>query len=250
MIVTQPPVAPGSDRSRYWLYGGIALLLVAVAYSGVLLVRARAREAADRAAVDAAAAKAPPVRFVPAEDAVLGEGLGRADAPVVVREFADFQCPACGAFEHTLERMRHDYVDTGRVRFVFFDYPLDQHKNALLAAEAARCAGAQGRYWPMHDLLYARQQQWADLSDPLSRFGSYGAEVGADASRLLTCLRSGAMRAIVMRSQAYGDTLGVDATPSYGVNAAGRAGPLSYADLKKLIATQYALTRVAAAGTH
>ncbi len=153
------------DRSRYWLYGGVALLTVAIVYTGILIVRARAGAAEQSAETEAAAANAPQVQFVPEED-VVGVSLGQADAPVVVREFADYQCPACSAFEPVLEKMRKDYVDTGMVRFVFFDYPLDIHKNAMMASLVARCAGTQRHFWPMHDLLYARQQEWAELPDP------------------------------------------------------------------------------------
>src|SRR5215469_8954133 len=150
----KPAEAP--DNSRYWLYGGIALLAIAIIYTAVLFLRAKANSADPGAAIVANAANAPQAQFVPAEDAV-GESIGQVDAPVVVREFADYQCPACAAFEPALEQMRKDYVDTGMVRFVFFDYPLDIHKNAMQASLVARCAGAQGHFWPMHDLLYARQ---------------------------------------------------------------------------------------------
>jgi protein-disulfide isomerase len=242
--------APAADNSRYWLYGGIALLVIAIVYTGVLILRARSSAADQSAAVDAAAANAPQVQFVPAED-VVGESVGPADAPVVVREFADYQCPACSAFEPTLEKMRKDYVDTGMVRFVFFDYPLDIHKNAMSASLTARCAGAQGHFWPMHDLLYARQQDWAELPDPLVKFQSYANELGLDSAALLGCIRAGSPREDVLRSQAYGDALGINATPSYGVNGAGRAGAMPYDDLKKLIDQQYALAKKpAASGTH
>jgi len=228
------------DRSRYWLYGGIALLIVAIVYTGILFIRARAGAAEQSAETEAAAANAPQVQFVPAED-VVGVSMGQADAPVVLREFADYQCPACAAFEPVLEKMRKEYVDTGMVRFVFFDYPLDIHKNAMLASLTARCAGSQGHFWPMHDLLYARQQEWAELPDPIAKFQSYAQELGLDPGALLGCVRSGSTHQDVMRSQAYGDALGINATPSYGVNGAGRAGAMPYEELSKLIEQQYAL---------
>ena len=236
----QKPADEAPDRSRYWLYGGIALLIVAIVYTGILLIRARAGAADQSAAVEAAAANAPQVQFVPSEDAV-GVSMGQADAPVVVREFADYQCPACGTFEPALEKMRKEYVDTGMVRFVFFDYPLDIHKNAMFASLAARCAGSQGHFWPMHDLLYARQQDWAEAAEPIAKFQSYAQELGLDPGALLGCIRSGTTRQDVMRSQAYGDALGINATPSYGVNGAGRAGAMPYDELKELIEQQYAL---------
>lgn len=228
------------DRSRYWLYGGIALLIVAIVYTAILFIRARAGAAEQSAEAEAAAANAPQAQFVPAED-VVGVSMGQADAPVVLREFADYQCPACAAFEPALEKMRKEYVDTGMVRFVFFDYPLDIHKNAMLASLVARCAGSQGHFWPMHDLLYARQQEWAELADPIAKFQGYAQELGMDPAAILGCMRAGSTHQDVARSQAYGDALGINATPSYGVNGAGRAGAMPYEELSKLIEQQYAL---------
>ena len=249
----QKPVdkAVPPDRSRYWLYGGVALLLVAIVYTGILIIRARAGAAEQSAETEVAAANAPQVQFVPEED-VVGVSLGQADAPVVVREFADYQCPACSAFEPVLEKMRKDYVDTGMVRFVFFDYPLDIHKNAMMASLVARCAGTQGHFWPMHDLLYARQQEWAELPDPVAKFQGYAQELGVDPGAILGCVRAGTTHGDVARSQAYGEALGIDATPSYGVNGAGRAGVMPYEELSKLIEQQYALAkkRPVATGKH
>lgn len=239
--------AAARDTSRYWLYGGIGLLVVAIIYTCILLIRARAGSAEQSAAAESAAANAPQVQFVPAED-VVGESMGQADAPVVVREFADFQCPACAAFEPVLQKMRKDYVDTGMVRLVFFDYPLDIHKNAITASLTARCAGAQGHFWPMHDLLYARQQDWAELPDPVTKFQSYAGELGLDGAALMGCVRAGTTRPDILRSQAYGDALGINATPSYGVNGAGRAGAMPYEELKKLIEQQYTLAKKPATG--
>lgn len=232
------PEAP--NNSRYWLYGSIALLVISIVYSSILFIRGRARAAAEIAAVEAAAADAPQIQFVPSED-TLGVSIGQTDAPVVVREFADYQCPACAGFEPVLEKMRKDYVDTGRVRFVFFDYPLDMHKNAMLASLVARCADAQAHFWPMHDLLYAKQQEWAELADPAAKFQSYAQGLGMDPASFLSCIHSDSARQEVTRSQAYGDALGINATPSYGVNGAGRVGGMAYDELSKLIDEQYAL---------
>src|SRR5579863_6461579 len=116
------------ESSRMWLYGGLVILLVALIYTGVLFMRSRGQSATS----SAAGADVTQMQFDPANDSI-GVSTGPVAARVVVREFADFQCPACGGFEPVLEQMRKDYVDSGKVRFVFFDYPLDQHKNAMEA---------------------------------------------------------------------------------------------------------------------
>ena len=87
--------------------------------------------------------------------------LGRADAPVTLVEFSDYQCPFCQRFfATTLSAIKKHYVDTGKVRYVFRDFPLDQlHRQARKAAEAVHCAGDHGKYWEMHDLLFQNQDR-------------------------------------------------------------------------------------------
>jgi protein-disulfide isomerase len=83
---------------------------------------------------------------------------GPAGARVAIIEFSDYQCPFCGKYDkETFPQLVKDYVDTGKVKYVFRDMPLDFHKNAFKAAEAAHCAGEQGRFWEMHDRLFANQ---------------------------------------------------------------------------------------------
>ncbi len=228
------PHTPGDEgSSRMWLYGGIALLIVALIYTAVLFMRPRATDAV------AGPADMAPVTFDPANDH-FGVARGPAEAKVVVREFADYQCPACGGFEPILAQMRKEYVDTGKVRFVFFDFPLDIHKNAVVAAQVARCAGEQNHYWEMHDYLYAHQAEWGDLPDPTSKFVSYAGATGVEGSKLMSCIRTGATRQDVLRSQSYGNVYGLVATPTFAVNGLAHSGGVSYADLKAIIEQQLA----------
>lgn len=226
----QPGHTPGDEgSSRLWLYGGIALLAVAIGYSLVILThKSPPHPAGESVVVDAQ------WQFDPSNDSV-GLVLGPDKAKVVVREFADFQCPACGGFEPVLEQFRKEYVDSGKARFVFFDYPLDQHKNAAAAAQAARCAGDQSHYWQMHDALYAHQADWADKPDPLNEFQGYAQSVGIDGGALLRCLRSGTNHQPVIRSTGYGDALGVHATPTFAVNGDIYTGTVTYPQLKAIV---------------
>src|SRR3989338_5451600 len=95
----------------------------------------------------------------PAKVKVRSDGpywLGKADAPVTVVEFTDYQCPFCRRFHQSaFEEIKKNYIDTGKVRFVSRDLPLDIHANAARAAHAARCAGEQGKFWEMRHLLIA-----------------------------------------------------------------------------------------------
>lgn len=221
-------------NSRIWLYGGLAMLIVALVYSAVLLFHAKARTAT------ASNLELVQMTFDPSHDD-MGIAVGSATAPVTVREFADFQCPACGGFEPILEQMRKEYVDTGKVRFVFFDYPLeDLHKNSVIASQFARCAADQSKYWPMHDSLYANQAQWSEMKDPLDTFLGYSGKLGLDGNRMLGCIRAGSTHQDVVRSEAYGDALGLHATPTFAVNGEAYVGGVAYSDLKGLIDEQLA----------
>jgi protein-disulfide isomerase len=144
---------------------------------------------------------------------------GKPDAPVTVVEYADFQCPGCGFFANQLEPgFAADYIEAGKIRFVFHDYPLSIHPNAIPAAEAARCAGDQGAFWPMHDLLFANQAQWAGLSQPLPQFGVYAEQLKLDRAVFEQCVTSGTHHETVLKAQQAGDQLGLPGTPSFAVN--------------------------------
>jgi protein-disulfide isomerase len=144
---------------------------------------------------------------------------GQADAPVTVVEYADFQCPACGVFATTLEaEIVKDYIDTGKVRFVFHDFPLPQHANAIAAAEAARSAGDQGAFWPYHDLLYANQSEWENSTDPLALFAGYAEQLKLDHSKFEATYNSHTHRAEIIKLYQDSDTGGVNQTPTFVID--------------------------------
>ncbi len=172
----------------------------------------------------------------PAQYDRLGVSRGSEEAPVVVREFADYQCPACGDFYSTVQRLIADYVESGEVRYVFFDFPLrNVHEHAVVAAQAARCAGRQGHYWPMHELLYERQSDWTNTSDPVARFRAYAGEIGIDTQALATCVDSGETLEAVNQSQRLGQELGVQQTPSVIVGDKAFKGAILYERLRREI---------------
>ena len=140
--------------------------------------------------------------------------LGRADAPVTLVEFSDYQCPFCQRFfATTLSALKKHYVNTGKVRYVFRDFPLDQmHPQARKAAEAAHCAGEQGKYWEMHEVLFQNQRA---LAPP--QLAEYARTVGVDGSKFDECLSSGRHAARVERGLADGAAVGVQGTPTFVV---------------------------------
>jgi len=139
------------------------------------------------AAAPAAAPKAPPaIATVSLDVAVAGfPSRGSSAAQVVVLEFSDFQCPFCGRYvRDTYPRLANDYVDSGKVRYVFRHFPLENiHPNAKNAALAAGCAGNQGKFWEMHDRLFANQQA-LDLPSLLT----YGGALGLNDGKYRTCV--------------------------------------------------------------
>jgi protein-disulfide isomerase len=208
---------------------GVALLVVALRIPG----NGRSPSLGPLAA--APGTDAVPQAF-PGETDVLGVAIGAKGAPVVVREFGDYQCPACAQFFPAAERLRGEYVRSGRVRFVFFDFPLTQvHPNALAAAQAARCAGRLGNYWAMHDALFQNQAAWAAAADPVLLFQRYAQAIGLDGAALARCVRSGAELAPVQQSAAFGRSIGVRGTPTVVVDDVALPGVPSYSQVRSLI---------------
>ncbi|MFO8142930.1 MAG: thioredoxin domain-containing protein [Marinobacter sp.] len=147
-----------------------------------------------------------------------GVSVGPDDAPVVVREFADYQCPACATFAPASKRLKDEYVDTGKVRFVYFDLPLRQHPNAVPAAQAARCAGDQDQYWPMHEKLYSAQSEWSGTSDPTATFTRYANGLGLDERRFNRCLATELHKEAVEDSLQVATQMRVMSTPTVMVD--------------------------------
>lgn len=111
--------------------------------------------------------------------------IGPYDAPVTIYEFSDYQCPFClRFFEETKPLLDKNYIETGKVRFVLKDFPLDSiHPQARSAALAAECAGEQGSYWQMHDRLFTARSEWADQPGALDAFKRFAADLKLDAPR-------------------------------------------------------------------
>jgi protein-disulfide isomerase len=141
--------------------------------------------------------------------------LGRADAPVTLVEFTDLECPYCRAFHvGTFERLKRDYIDTGKVRFISRDFPLDFHPNARPAAVAVRCAGEQGKFWEMRHVVTLNA---TGLGPTL--YDRLAGELGLDAGRFTACLTADRHRAEIDRDIAAATKAGVTGTPSFVLGA-------------------------------
>lgn len=202
----------GSLRTFYLALGLLALLGL-----GAVFLRARAlTQPAPSSATGGA------VLATQSTSGRTPEGFyykGSPDAPVTVVEYSDFQCPACAAYASQLAAgIDQRYVETGKVRFVYHDFPLPNHANAPAAAAASRCAGEQNAFWPMHDLLFTRQSAWAKERDPQRLFVSYADELKLDRGAFTGCLTSGRYATPLREAAAEATKLGIPGTPTFIVD--------------------------------
>ncbi|TRZ55421.1 hypothetical protein D4Q76_00525 [archaeon] len=154
--------------------------------------------------------------------------LGSANAKVVVVEYSDFQCPACGAAEPTVEQIIHTYGN--QIKFVYKNFPLSGHQYAQKAAEAAECAGAQGKFWEMHGRLFANQQALR-----ITDLKNYAQQFGLNATDFNSCLDSGAAAANVKADFNEGLAQKVSGTPAFFVNGRLIEGAQPFEEFKTVI---------------
>lgn len=153
---------------------------------------------------------------------------GVASAPVTIIEFSDYQCPFCARVNPALEQVRKTYGD--KVKIIFKDFPLPNHAQAPKAAEAAHCAGEQGKYWEMHDQLFANQRA---LNVPDLK--QHAATLGLNATAFNQCLDSGKHGALVAAGLAQGEQMGVNSTPTLYINGRALIGAQPFDAFKQVI---------------
>jgi protein-disulfide isomerase len=154
---------------------------------------------------------------------------GSSSAKNTVVEFADYQCPACGLFATNTESLfEKEFIETGKVRYAFRDFPLPQHQNAKLAAQAASCANVQGRYQPFKNIMFRGQAAWSSSLESVARkqFGEYAASSGINLAQFVTCLNSNNAAEAVAADMTLASQIGVTSTPSFVVNGYLLAGAL------------------------
>jgi len=160
-------------------------------------------------------------------DAVLGDD----DAPITIIEFSDYECPFCTRFYlNTLPQIKSEYIDTGKVKLIYRDYPLGFHANAQKAAEAAECAGEQGKYYEMHDKLFDE-----GVNGGVSSFKQYAKEIGLNAGEFNECLDSGEMASEVQKDFQDGQRVGVRGTPTFFINGQYLSGAQPFEVFKQVI---------------
>ncbi len=149
--------------------------------------------------------------------------VGDANAPIMMVEFSDLQCPYCSQhFREVEPQIKSDWIDPGKVRVVFVHFPLTIHPQAPKAGEAAECAGAQGKFWEMHDLLFSKQQEWSGQNTAAEFFKGYAKELGLDSGAFDSCLDSGEMASRIQTGLELGQQARVRGTPTFYLIKAGQ----------------------------
>lgn len=144
--------------------------------------------------------------------------IGKANAPITVIEFTDYQCPFCGRhFTETYGKIKENYIDTGKVKYVSRDFPLGFHQFAQKASEASECADDQGKFWEMHDKLFAGQAVWSSLPDAIPTFKQYAKDLGLNTGDFDSCLDEGKHAEEVKADMAAGSASGIDGTPGFWI---------------------------------
>jgi len=144
---------------------------------------------------------------------------GNPNAPVTIVEFSDFQCPFCARFfAQTLPQIQEDYIDSGKVKLVYRDFPLESiHANARAASIAAECADDQGKFWQFHDKLFEGQTQWAraSASEAANTFKQYATELGLNSDNFNSCFNSTKNLDEINEDLQNGVNYGVTGTPAF-----------------------------------
>ncbi len=160
---------------------------------------------------------------------------GNKDAKVTIVEFSDFQCPFCSRFyEQTFPQLEKEYINTGKVKLVFKDFPLRSiHPLAQKASEAAECADEQGKFWEYHDKLFEAQQEWR--TSGIDSFKQYASDLGLDTEKFNNCLDNDETKDEV--DEDYNEALkaGGRGTPYFVINGKPLSGAQPFANFKAII---------------
>ncbi len=149
-----------------------------------------------------------------------GRIRGSESATVWLVEISDFQCPYCKQWhEASFAAIDRDYVKTGKVRLAYLNMPLEMHRNARAASEAAMCASVQGKFWELHESLFTTQAKWEELPSPMAVFDSLARVAGVDAKAWQSCMTTHATAAIIDADRERSRTAGIRSTPTFFVGS-------------------------------
>ncbi|HUR92172.1 MAG TPA: thioredoxin domain-containing protein [Gemmatimonadaceae bacterium] len=225
---------------------GFYLILGAVAAAGVGgLAYAALKPSGGPTVADA------PVPTAPGSDAARGYLLGDSSAPVQIVEFADFECPSCARFATITEPdVRTRIIETGQANLTYFDLPLPQHLNSQAASNAAACADDQGKFWAMHDQIYARQHEWSTYATdkPKGPLKAAAQAAGLDVSAWEACFDARRHQARIDANAAEAARRGVRATPTFFIGGKMYTNAITYDAMKAAVDSARAAAAAAGSG--
>lgn len=137
---------------------------------------------------------------------------GRQNAPIVMVEYSDFECPACRTLQPHLKQVLQEFP--GKVALIFRHFPLSAHRYSPLAHQAAECAGEQGQFWAYHDLLYENQDIWKKAEQPAQMILQYAGELKLDSKVFIACLENPEVTATIRKDYESGAKTGMNQTPT------------------------------------
>ena len=181
--------------------------------------------AAPAASAASAAAPAAPATPAPGTDSLLdaadrGRILGPESATVWLLMVSDFQCPFCKQWhDETFAAIKREYVDAGKIRMAYLNFPLSMHANAWPSAMTAMCASAQGKFWATQDRLFQTQKTWEKLADPTAYLDSLAIASGADPAKQRDCTKKRALTSLIERDQLRMRQAGTQSTPTFFVGS-------------------------------
>lgn len=178
--------------------------------------------------------------------------IGSPAAPVEITEFADFECPSCGQYATITEPdVRTRLVNTGKVRVRYLDFPLLMHKNTWSASLAASCANDQGKFWEMHDQIFASQDKWNGeaTSNPRKVLQGIAQGLKLDMAKYSSCMDAETHRAQIQANEQEGERRGVNSTPSFLIGGQLYPGALPFDQINKLVEAELAKAPASGAAT-
>ncbi|MEZ4412284.1 MAG: thioredoxin domain-containing protein [Gemmatimonadales bacterium] len=177
-----------------------------------------------------------------AQESMAARTKGSPTAPVTVYEMSDFQCPYCAQFALTIfPTLEAEYVETGKVRWIFVNFPLPMHPNAVSAAQVAMCAAKQDKFWPVHDLLFRNQKVWAPLEAPGEYLLTFADSASLDSAAFKECLTTGATRATIESDAKAAVNSGAKSTPSFYIEGGIMAGAQPVTVFRPILDSIYAV---------
>jgi protein-disulfide isomerase len=211
---------------------GISWLSLGGSNSGVSAGNVNAPSKAAAPTPTAAPSPSAPAERVDLDLSLAAASLGDEDAPVVIAEFSDYQCPFCSRFaQQTKATIESSYVDDGTVQFLYYDFPLESiHPEATPAALAARCAGEQGKYWEYHDLLFQNQQTLS-----ASNYDVWAGQLGLDTSKFSECVSSEKYSEEVQENLKVGSLGGIRGTPGFLINGRAVSGACPFSTFDEVV---------------